>query len=384
MAITIISDISPYIFYQTTTPIILEVRSTNTAQPGFQFVAEVYFGPTKVATLQKPAFVTTNKTYFDIRPILADYIDFAFSPALTDTYSPNFLYFQIAFGEYYNDTYYLNLAYSGVSTVFPSSVNYQDYILELINPSAYTLLGTSSKFLSNMTTRTVTDDSTSFLYGFAPLVNIDTIKIECYDSDGVFIKDDDIAFSQGTQIFSIGVGPQNIKTSLGSPNYFNGVSYYNISVYAGATRRSQYYRFNITDRCTRFDTYTLHFQNEMGGFDSQIFTLLSRDTYETNKQSYKLNEYGYSTSGLNYYRQTNKVYYSEEKNIIELNTDFLTDTESDLLRFLFNSHDTWCEKDGVYFPVKVNDTSYVKKTVNNDDLIQYKVTIEKTYTNKKW
>lgn len=382
MAITVIQSLSLLALYQKNTPIIAELSSDNTSEAGFQFVADVYIEGSLVGRMQKPPVVNLNRCYFDFRTIVSNYLELKFSSLNYKDHAGANIQLEVHYGEYYNATYYTSLAINTIR-VQPTQLDYETYFASSINPLSYYLLGGTSRWLTNQKTRTLTTDSSAYLYGQIPAKTVDEIQIDLYNASGTLLSSPTISIIQSEVVFSVGVGPVNLKNQLGF-SVLDNVAYYKVSALASSSRVSEYIQINLSDKCSRFDTYTLHFQNELGGYDSFDFTMLSRESRESEVKGYKLKGYGYNGGAFEFTRQTSKPFHSNTKESILLNSDFITDAEALVLKSLFNSHDTWLERNGVFSPVVVQEKSYIKRTTNNDDLIQYAVNVTKSYEIKKW
>ena len=86
-----------------------------------------------------------------------------------------------------------------------------------------------------------------------------------------------------------------------------------------------------------------------------------------------------------------KVYRSQSKEVIEANTDFISEQEATALESLFTSPQVYMQRlaDGdattgfgiqedTFVPVVVTENTYTKQTTSNDGLKQYVIQIEKS------
>jgi len=143
-----------------------------------------------------------------------------------------------------------------------------------------------------------------------------------------------------------------------------------------------------------YEPIRLCWLNQWGAWDYYTFTLKSTRTISTKSTTY--NQLG-GTWNSNYYRY--KMHKGGKKtfrvNAIEklkINTDYITEEESVWLEEFMNSPETYMllrgfgddENNSIYndyiCPVRLMTTSYVRKTVANDKLIQYTFEIEKAKT----
>lgn len=127
----------------------------------------------------------------------------------------------------------------------------------------------------------------------------------------------------------------------------------------------------------------IHFLNQYGGFESRIFSKVSRKTYDITRADFGKLPYTVDGSGAVSYKSDNNVYnenrstYSVQFNEkLQLNSDLLTDAEYTWLSDLVLSPMIYIEDGGYFFPCVITDTSYEPKRVANDDLTNLTINIE--------
>jgi hypothetical protein len=140
--------------------------------------------------------------------------------------------------------------------------------------------------------------------------------------------------------------------------------------------------FKIVSNCTAYTKYRLHFLNRLGGFDSFSFIKGSQIVDTINKQMYKKpkgtltgSSFGYDISD----RLTTQ-YQTEVKTAYQINSDWITDEESEWLRELLSSPIIFWEKDGELLAVNITDVQYQSKKAVTDMTFHLTVTFETSYT----
>ena len=208
-------------------------------------------------------------------------------------------------------------------------------------------------------------------------------------------------------ILYVGVGPQNIINSAGwlknsggtidAPD-FNNVATYRIYAKAqNGTRLSDYYLFDIIDNdCRGYETIRLAYLNRQGAWDYYNFTKKSQKSTNITRSNFK-QFYGsenYSTHikqnlcntwDYGAFEGGTKTYNVNAINVIEANTDFITEAESVAFEELFTSSDVYMyvprstepnQNANQWVPVVVTEKDYIKQTQANDKLIQYIIQIQ--------
>ena len=160
---------------------------------------------------------------------------------------------------------------------------------------------------------------------------------------------------------------------------------------------SQTYRFDIQKSdCKGFETIRLAFLNSLGVYDYYNFTKKSIRKTQIQKTAIKQNygttprqattsagdlfNYDYYTQGT--YDGGTRAFNVNAVETIEANTDFVTESEAEILEELFLSADVYMQTGTTFEPVVVNETEYIKQTSANDMLKQYILTIEKGHNTR--
>jgi len=192
----------------------------------------------------------------------------------------------------------------------------------------------------------------------------------------------------------IGVGTAQLS-QLGFD--MTNVSYYTVAAMNVNTVVSQTYRFDIQQAdCKGFETIRLAFLNSLGVYDYYNFTKKSIRKTQIQKTAIKQNygtiprqattnsgdlfNFDYYTQGT--YDGGTRAFNVNAIETIEANTDFVTESEAEILEELFLSSDVYMQTGTTFEPVVVNETEYIKQTSANDMLKQYILTIEKGHNTR--
>jgi hypothetical protein len=157
-----------------------------------------------------------------------------------------------------------------------------------------------------------------------------------------------------------------------SPNIL-GTGYYTVTGFQdeGINQATIEYVVRLTDECPRYDFTEVHFENQLGGVDSYVFTKPNRERqnitrveasrpYLTDGFEGNSGIYGWYTNFSKYNAQ---VDYSKE---FTVSSDWLTDEEFEWLAQMVRSPRLWLRKafntdEGVVdylVPILVTDTAY--------------------------
>jgi len=122
----------------------------------------------------------------------------------------------------------------------------------------------------------------------------------------------------------------------------------------------------------RFDPYKITFVNKYGALQDIYFTLMRRDSTATKHETFKRNivdsQGGYSTN-----QHQTKTFNFQGTDSFTLNTPFVDESFNDTLQELMLSKKIWVTENSQVLPVICTTKSLEKKTLNNDNLVQYQV-----------
>ena len=199
-----------------------------------------------------------------------------------------------------------------------------------------------------------------------------------------------------TRLNYIGVFPGNLKnwSATFAAAVTSGLAYYDILPYdsAGTFGLSKTYRIKII--CPNLKGYTpirLTWLNKWGAWDYYTFNMKSTKTINSKRIPYNqmAGTWNESTFKIRGYKGGKKNFRVNSTEKITINTDFVTEAEGVWFEQLVNSTEVYVlegfQTDGTYSafntyvqPATVTTSSYTRKTIANDKLMQYTFEIEKS------
>jgi len=400
MAITITQQ--PQFFQPACNPYVWVFESTQTAQPNFSFIVELYVDFVLVSTHQ--VFnESLNYAKFDasgdLRCLLTS--EMVTTGALLNFTDPAIGFVEIKVYEKYGTpaTIQPTPAQSQVSRAWNSSLrhpdfityNHYDYMVSRINPNSGNIL-----FLTDFPRARkyfVGLNESAFLSflnrGGSATTNF---ELNLYDITNTLIATDTIAVALALNMGVLDVSPNNLiaNTTVTLAN-FNASAYYTIRVQATDTPAlfsgySEIFTFWIDTECHRYETRRLHWLNKLGGWDSYTFTLVSVDSSQVITSDYQRERGEWSTNGTawNYskYHGEQMAFNKYSTDILVLNSDWMHESfQNWLVRDLYESPKVYLEATpGAFEPVKITNGDYTLRQRRVDGLIREVVNIQRTYT----
>ena len=420
-----------------------------------KFIAEVHISSLNPPNLSTTSdLVGTFKTtpnnagvgMFDFRPIIESFVkadnlamegsayktivntlDTSVPIHLIDKYSGNvntIRYFAIKFKiEYINNAGNLVTVQSASSDLYQIFNGYLKHTDELNlvgnnfghNLSSFNLSTVADSFLSNAP---VTQYANLEDYGTFPILDTNDelhyIKLIYKDSTGsqignenIFKTSDNGAYntyngSIGMNILFFGCFPANLQ---GSSTLFNNlvsagtIQGGSIEVQAFNDQLggqiSQKYTINLNCPTLKgYEPVRLTWLNQWGAWDYYTFTMKSTKTISTKGSTYKQLEgsWNKSTYKLDSFKGGKKAFRVNATEKIKMNTDFVSESDSEWFEDLINSPEVYIVKgynqtelptsalNQYIIPVRLTTSSYTKKTIANDKLMQYTFEVEKSKT----
>ena len=399
MAVSFTSSGTPDLFTPVYNPMAFTVTSTNTAQDNFQYIFDLYItGVSGYKRSKIPADPNASgRCYYDPQYLLKDYLtkNIDKSDDGIEQNSNSFVEYQVKVGEEYGPS-------SGVTTYADLLVDVTRYAwnscLDPLTFRKYTqedwVASTAykGKFLTtapdNLKLYTGKDTWVYFITSGTNVV--DYLEVKTYTSGGALIQTVQIdnnytTVSTGADRFLRCPIGNNLNTILGAdillgsqPIITAAVDHYTVRgifddgfTQSASINLRTYY---IDSTCTPYDTYTFHFLNDMGGYDT--FTTIRRSDHDTKierKHFKKLVGSITATTAWDYLNSARgKTNYSTKINDkITVNSDALTDDEATWLEQLVYSPDVLLD-DATHGLVSVNidQSSYRReKKLNSDTFI---------------
>ena len=169
-----------------------------------------------------------------------------------------------------------------------------------------------------------------------------------------------------------------------TPLTYGSVDYIDITLNYnnGAARVSNIATLYIQE-CGKYEPMRLAYLNRYGAYDFLNFDLVSRSTFDIERKSYQKDYVDdVFVTGSNIVKNLNPVYYVKETQKWKINSDYLTDHQSELARQLYSSplvymnlvNDNFVENS--WIPVKLVPNSYEMKKTINDKLFNLELDLE--------
>ena len=439
MAITIITQVTEPRYSTAGNPLVYVVDSDNSTEPNFRYVANVSINGNLVAKLKTvPSVTNSNRGRFNFQEIVRSFFDVI--PRIADgsiVVSESFgcptqyISFDVEFDEEYTGgspaptDAETAIIYNGAWTVF----DFAQFPYFKIN---YWVDSDAIEFKFPLTNRpqstkavaSVTYNQSGNLYFLCSKEvdpNIDYIRYQYYNAENSLIREYYIptinqtshASSEENEYNMIAVpfmplDVRNLSSSLTSdsqsgdgdfpvsPNIL-GTGYYTVTGFQdeGINQATIEYVVRLTDECPRYEFTEVHFENQLGGVDSYVFTKPNRErqTIQRTEASRPYLTDGFEgNSGIyggytNFSKYNAQVDYNKE---FTVSSDWLTDQEFEWLAQMVRSPRLWLRKafntdEGVVdylVPILVTDTSYNVWKRDFDQLhtltITYKFTFDES------
>ena len=207
-----------------------------------------------------------------------------------------------------------------------------------------------------------------------------------------------ITSTTSNQLIYIGAYPANLDNwSTVWDTHKANVAYYEVvAMNDSGLNVSKTYTINIicpanSSNQKGFEGIRLTWLNQWGAWDYYTFNMKSIKSLTTNKSTYTQQggTWNSDTFRINGYKGGEKNFRVNSIEKIKMNTDFVTEDEGVWFEELINSPEVYVlngfETDGTYSalntyvePVRLTTSSYTRKTIANDKLMQYTFEIEKS------
>tara|TARA_R100001443_G_scaffold110572_4_gene122632 strand:- start:8945 stop:10372 length:1428 start_codon:yes stop_codon:yes gene_type:complete len=280
------------------------------------------------------------------------------------------------------------------------------------NLDAFNLTDSTKSFLTNAPITQYANDGD---YGTLPILAEDEsalpsyIKIIYYDSDGSTISTADTIDNDNTNagtsvinssddnLLFIGCFPGNLQNW--STNYVAaksaGLAYYTVTAHNSANAAiSQTYTINVNCPDDKnFESIRLCWLNKWGAWDYYTFTKKSVRKLTTKGTTYTQlhGTWNAATYSIDSFKGGKKTFRVNATESITINTDCIPEGENIMFEEMINSPEIYMlegykeDLPGAMLneyitPVRLKTSSFTRKTIANDRIIQYTFEIEKTKT----
>lgn len=431
MAITIIQQ--PTEYTPGGNPIVFTVSSTNVAQPNFKYVANVSINGNMVAKLKAfPNALNSDQAVFNVQELVRGFFDI--TPIIGDGLTlPNafacdsqIALLQIEFVEEYTSAP-ANSVDSNTITVWNGSFDTLEFAQwYYVYAGQYRITPDSSENVLPLTNRpqsakaisTPTYKQSGNIYfncSISNEKNYDWVTYTYYSSDGTPYRSFGIktpnwlphSLIPAEQNDSRMIGAPflpfdvyNIPDSLTSDSNSGSVDfpqfggYYSVMASKDSTSgfQSIEYFVYLNEDCSRFEPTEIHFENQLGGVDSYVFTKTNRETQtiervQASKPYLNFNQTDIATQyGLpsNYSRFNAQVDFTRQ---YTASSDWLTDAEFEWLQEMVRALRVWIRKafmtdEGMreyLVPILITDTNYNVWKRDIDQLKTLSITYRYTF-----
>lgn len=346
------------------------VTSTNVASTNFKFVFDVYVNSVQVARVKQYPDPTTNKGYFNAANIVRNYLSSYFKPNTTQTlfsYDGDDIYvsYEIKYGEEYGGTTYTNL-----TTASYKAFNYY-------NPP---FRDPSTSYFSNFVTKWISNrDLSNIDCAFSEKCHIGwmnasgsttsmTATIQKYSESGATVGSPSTGASDTISSFALlDISPAAINTYLGSSFISSSDYAYGVKLNYSSTSSQE---IKVKLNCNpRYTPVSLHFLNQLGGYDTLMFRAVNRESRSMESKSYQQMNWQYNsgtTSMRTYdtYKRINPggVKYAVNQTVnYALKSDYLNQTNYNWVKELIGSPEVYMEVNGYYYPFNISTTNWQEK-----------------------
>tara|TARA_R110002012_G_scaffold36943_1_gene103965 strand:- start:65 stop:1510 length:1446 start_codon:yes stop_codon:yes gene_type:complete len=228
------------------------------------------------------------------------------------------------------------------------------------------------------------------------LIDYETIRLDTSTTGGFPYANRDFAKNK---LNFAGVYPANLR---GWSTKFNSniadIAYYTFVAQTGtistATDISQNYRININCPTLKgFEPIRLTWLNQWGAWDYYTFNMKSIRKISTRGSTYNQlgGTWNESAYRINSFKGGKKSFRVNATENITVNTDFVSESEGEWFEELINSPEVYILQgfqtditdsalNQYVTPVRLTTSSYTRKTVANDRLMQYTFEVEKSKT----
>lgn len=361
------------------------VKASSPSFPNFKYVADVYVNGDMVVRLKMFPDPVNNFGIFNIGNIVRNYVNSDmsnpdFSNIESDILDNYAALVHVKFGNEYGAivTTYTNLIES-------DETNFYSYYTGRIISQGENLSGYYGSFATTRPLHTyVMSDSTINLLPLFPNDTTFTLYVATYTAGGTLIESTNSVISS---ITADKISVLNVSQSVLADTYsisFANAAYYTVRIVPDDEPPAwvdKTYRFDLVCE-PRYDVYTLHFLNRLGGYESQCFAKRSRQSIDISRKDYTKLKYTIGSNGVVSYLNGNVVnddkttYYGTFKEKLELNTNWLTEDQLTWLSELVKSPVVYIQDGNFLVPFNITDQSFEFKQRASDRQFNLKITGE--------
>jgi hypothetical protein len=222
----------------------------------------------------------------------------------------------------------------------------------------------------------IADDS-AFLNENYPFLTIDNFLFELYNESGTIISTFNIPFELGSAtLYHLPTGLKNLVNGgyIDQTTADNTAYWTLVGVDVDDNEITAKYGYWIESDC-KYNPVHLYWLNQMGGWDSYSFIKKNERSIEVEKKRYKqyLGDYNNATTDNPFSTEAFSRSLTEREPIVKtflnLNSNWLTESEFKYMKDLFRSKSVWMVDDNVdgysVVPVVVEDNNYLMRRERN-------------------
>jgi hypothetical protein len=387
MSITVLSG-SPLVATPVYNKMLYKVSGSLIAQPNYRYVCDVKNpAGTTLARLKCDKLPTTNFGFFDVQKVVETLVA-PTAPSLTQTgfvdHSGFYSGYRLDFTQEYGNTPVVTGATTTVSGVMAFAGNLEQLELADWSLSGYFRIGSSFTNVRPLTTPT----AFTVYHGGSNFLAINGTKYTTVSANDTWLVSARVNYKSVNYDFAVspslsGTTDYNIQRFACGPANLSGT----IPALSGAVEGDSYTVQFLGNSgssvqttftfgpCQRFDSIPVHFVNKYGGIDSYTFTMKNRKRANIQREVFGYNSDVYATTTYN------KVWAGSFDFVYALNSDWLTDAESEWLIEMVRSGYVWLELGGQLVEAVVNANQYQFVTRRNDRLTQLQIEVAVAYDN---
>jgi len=215
--------------------------------------------------------------------------------------------------------------------------------------------------------------------------DFDIVVFSSYDNDDVLIDTQFLTLADNPSIVNV-IGAFYANVNLWAGLDLTGAKYYTIQIgkeiaFPVYTPASRVYCFYIVPDDCRFDNVRLGWTNTVGGTDYFNFTKKSELSFSYDRKQYQkvVGSYNASSFGFDTYDRGATDRYVTTTKGLQINSDWISVGEFNLLQTLCRSNDVYIiNDDGTLTPVLVDTQNFVIKDERYSKL--YNVTLNLKYS----
>lgn len=387
MSITVLSG-SPLVATPVYNKMLFKVSGSLIAQPNYRYVCDVKNpAGTTLARLKCDKLPTTNFGFFDVQKVVETLVA-PTAPSLTQTgfveHSGFYSGYRLDFTQEYGNTPAVTGATTTVSGVMAFAGNLEQLELADWNLDTYFRFGNTFTLVRPLTTPTdftVYQGGSNFLAingtkyvaaGFDSWLASARVNYKSVNYD--FAVSPSLSGTTDYNIQRFACGPAQLSGSIPALSGAVEGDSYTVRFVSNTASQSPPTTFTFGP-CQRFDSIPVHFVNKYGGIDSYTFTMKNRKRANIQREVFGYNSDVYATTTYN------KVWAGSFDFVYALNSDWLTDAESEWLIEMVRSGYVWLELGGTLVEAVVNANQYQFVTRRNDRLTQLQIEIAVAYDN---